>query len=73
MPSYRIGQVAELLGVSVDTVRRWADAGRLAVVYFPAGEGEGEQPRIPRESFDRFLEAQKRKENPRGHGRKAAA
>ena len=29
MPSYRIGQVAELLGVSVDTVRRWADAGRL--------------------------------------------
>ena len=29
MMSYRIGQVAELLGVSVDTVRRWADAGRL--------------------------------------------
>jgi len=29
MASYRIGQVAELLGVSVDTVRRWADAGRL--------------------------------------------
>src|SRR5215211_2336294 len=31
MPSYRIGQVAELLGVSVDTVRRWADAGRRVV------------------------------------------
>ena len=29
MPSYRMGQVAELLGVSPDTVRRWADAGRL--------------------------------------------
>ncbi len=29
MPEYRIGQAAELLGVSVDTVRRWADAGRL--------------------------------------------
>jgi molybdopterin-binding protein len=29
MRSYRIGQVADLLGVSVDTVRRWADAGRL--------------------------------------------
>jgi molybdopterin-binding protein len=27
--SYRPGQAAELLGVSVDTVRRWADAGRL--------------------------------------------
>ena len=27
--TYRLGQVADLLGVSVDTVRRWADAGRL--------------------------------------------
>jgi molybdopterin-binding protein len=26
---YRIGRAAELLGVSVDTVRRWADSGRL--------------------------------------------
>ncbi len=26
---YRIGQAAALLEVSVDTVRRWADAGRL--------------------------------------------
>jgi molybdopterin-binding protein len=26
---YRPGQVAELLGVSVDTVRRWCDDGRL--------------------------------------------
>jgi molybdopterin-binding protein len=26
MPDYRIGQVAQLLGVSVDTARRWADA-----------------------------------------------
>jgi molybdopterin-binding protein len=29
MTSYRPGQVAELLGVSVDTVRRWCDEGRL--------------------------------------------
>jgi molybdopterin-binding protein len=26
---YRLGQAADLLGVSVDTLRRWADAGRL--------------------------------------------
>ena len=29
MADYRLGQAAELLGVSVDTVRRWADGGRL--------------------------------------------
>jgi len=29
MASYRLGQAARLLGVSVDTIRRHADAGRL--------------------------------------------
>lgn len=29
--TYRPGQVAELLGVSVDTVRRWGEEGRLAM------------------------------------------
>ena len=29
MSSFRIREAAELLGVSDDTVRRWADAGRL--------------------------------------------
>ena len=31
MTTYRVGQVAELLGVSTDTVRRWADSGRLGM------------------------------------------
>jgi molybdopterin-binding protein len=30
MGSYTIGQAARLLGVSADTARRWADAGRVA-------------------------------------------
>ncbi|MFE3068053.1 molybdopterin-binding protein [Streptomyces sp. NPDC059247] len=31
MPSYSMGQAARLLGVSSETVRRWADGGRLGV------------------------------------------
>jgi molybdopterin-binding protein len=38
MPTYRIGQAAELLGVSVDTVRRWADAGRLGTSRTHGGQ-----------------------------------
>ena len=35
--SYRPGQVAELLGVSVDTVRRWCDEGRLGTTRSSGG------------------------------------
>ena len=38
MPTYRMGQAAELLGVSVDTVRRWADAGRLGTSRTEGGQ-----------------------------------
>lgn len=29
MPSYRLGEAAAALGVSIDTLRRWADGGRV--------------------------------------------
>jgi len=35
--NYRIGQAAELLGVSSDTVRRWADAGRVKTTLGAGG------------------------------------
>jgi molybdopterin-binding protein len=38
MSEYRLGQAAELLGVSPDTVRRWCDRGRL-----PTHRSEGGQ------------------------------
>jgi molybdopterin-binding protein len=31
MNEFRIGQAADLLGVSTDTLRRWADAGRVHI------------------------------------------
>lgn len=30
MPTYRIAEAADLLGISDDTLRRWIDAGRVA-------------------------------------------
>lgn len=29
MPTYRLAEAADLLGVSIDSVRRWADQGRF--------------------------------------------
>ncbi len=37
MPQYRIRETAQLLGVSSDTVRRWAEAGKLATTTDESG------------------------------------
>jgi molybdopterin-binding protein len=37
MPMFRIKEAASLLGVSTDTLRRWADAGRITTVTDEAG------------------------------------
>lgn len=38
MKHYRIGEVAKLLNVSPDTIRRWADAGQLATERTKGGQ-----------------------------------
>ena len=37
MPTYRIKEAADLIGVSGDTLRRWADAGRIRAVTDSSG------------------------------------
>ncbi|HEY3723075.1 MAG TPA: helix-turn-helix domain-containing protein [Acidimicrobiia bacterium] len=50
MPSFRPSQAAELLGVSPDTVRRWADEGRLKTT-----KTEGGHRQIDGKDLARFL------------------
>jgi molybdopterin-binding protein len=37
MPTFRIKEAASLLGVSTDTLRRWADAGRIETTTDASG------------------------------------
>jgi molybdopterin-binding protein len=50
----RIGRAAEMLGVTVDTVRRWSDEGRLTVV-----RSDGGQRRVPIEEVTRLIGARR--------------
>lgn len=52
MSEFRLGQVAELASVSVDTVRRWADSGRLQT-----RRTEGGQRVVDAAEVARFLRA----------------
>ena len=37
MPTFRIKEAASLLGVSDDTLRRWADGGRIEMITDVSG------------------------------------
>ena len=43
-----MGEAAQLLGVSVDTVRRWADQGRVETQRTPGGQREIAGPALAR-------------------------
>lgn len=58
---YRPGQVAEILGVSVDTVRRWADEGQVRTTRNPAGHRS-----IDGRDLARFLTSGPRAFEPEG-------
>jgi molybdopterin-binding protein len=49
MPSFTVGEAAELLGVSPDTVRRWIDSGEL-----PASRSEGGRRRVDGKALASF-------------------
>ena len=53
MPTFTIGQAAELLGVSPDTVRRWVDGGQLRATRTAGGRRRVDGVALARFSADR--------------------
>ncbi len=66
MTVFRISEAAELLGVSVDTVRRWVDAGRL-----PATRDEHGHRLVDGVDLAEFLRAQGTEPDERADGSSA--
>lgn len=60
----RLGDAARLLGVDPDTLRRWADSGKVEVFRTPGGHR-----RFPRAAIEALIPAPPR----RGHARSLAA
>ncbi|MFP5348098.1 MAG: molybdopterin-binding protein [Actinomycetes bacterium] len=65
MPQMRVSEAATLLGVSDDTIRRWADAGRLAT-----SRGEGGRHVVDGAELARL--AQELADNPAQRGQPRA-
>jgi len=56
----RIGEAAQQLGVSPDTLRRWAEAGRLEVELTPGGQRTVSQTDVSRVAAQRRREGVER-------------
>ncbi|GGP51934.1 MerR family transcriptional regulator [Streptomyces abikoensis] len=71
MRSYTIGQAARLLSVSPDTVRRWADAGRIPTRRDEAGKRLIEGPDLAAFSVSLAAEANESDDEPHTSARNA--
>jgi molybdopterin-binding protein len=52
-PTLRLGEAAKQLGVSPDTLRRWAEAGRVTVELTPGGQRRVSQAEVSRLAAER--------------------
>ncbi len=70
MTLFRIRQAADLLGVSDDTLRRWADSGRLPTTTDESGRRAIEGTELAR--FAELLAGETPAADPEGLGRSSA-